>query len=54
MNIKPIQFIILGVIVGFCMNGLYDVAHDDQHSSNQMANQGQVTFSNCTNNAKDS
>ncbi|MFA0449366.1 hypothetical protein AB4587_09395 [Vibrio breoganii] len=28
MNLKPIQFVILGVIVGFFMNNLYHVSQE--------------------------
>ncbi|WP_172972804.1 hypothetical protein [Vibrio sp. B1Z05] len=53
MNIKPIQFVILGVIVGFSMNGLYDMAQEAR-STNSMAQQNSSTFSNCTVDAKNS
>ncbi|CAM4249331.1 hypothetical protein [Vibrio neonatus] len=56
MNIKPIQFVILGVIVGFSMNGLYDMAQEARSTSmvQQSAQQKPSTFSNCTVDAKNS
>ncbi|CAM3061393.1 hypothetical protein [Vibrio rarus] len=53
MNMKPIQFVILGVIVGFFMNGLYDASQDAQQTD-QVARQEQITFANCAIEAKDS
>ncbi|WP_162889459.1 hypothetical protein [Vibrio ezurae] len=56
MNIKPIQFVILGVIVGFSMNGLYDMTLEARSASmaKQSGQSTSVTFSNCTLDAKNS
>ncbi|MEZ8990531.1 hypothetical protein [Vibrio breoganii] len=45
MNLKPIQFVILGVIVGFFMNNLYHVSQEAR-AADKIANHS--PFSNCS------
>ncbi len=47
MNLKPIQFVILGVIVGFFMNNLYHVSQEAR-AADKVAKQSHSPFSNCS------
>ncbi len=51
MNLKPIQFVILGVIVGFFMNNLYHISQEAR-AADKIAKQSVSLFSNCSGDQK--